>query len=129
MSNWSKTVSPDLAYRRAGGRRRYNAQRQQARDARREQIKVWILADERPCVAANRTGTVPRLARMFGVHRSTITRDLAVIRDTLVLPDPCCEMEAEMQRRERIIHEASWRPYLGLFPSPQAVEQGPADEA
>jgi len=95
-----------MAYRRAGGRRRLNAERRQARDNRRKQIEALILADARPCVASYGRGFGPRLAEMFGVHRSTIARDLTVVRQAIVLPDPCCDVharfEAEWQERQRL---------------------------
>ena len=115
-----------MAYRRAGGRRRFNAERRRTRDARRERITALILAAERPCVASYQMGFAPRLASLFGVSRSTIVRDLSVIRKTLVLPDPCCEhdaqLEAEWKERERL-NEASLRRYYGRFLPPDAVDR------
>jgi hypothetical protein len=68
---WSEPVSDDLAARRAGGRRRYNARR--AILARFRQARVMELLCAAPPLAH---GTQARIARELGVHRSTVSRDI-----------------------------------------------------
>lgn len=53
-------------YRRAGGRRKYNRERQDRAKWRRDQI---------PELAIKFQWTQAQIARHFGVHRSTINRD------------------------------------------------------
>ncbi len=63
-------LTPDQAYRRAGGRRRYNKQR-----------KAWALF-RRLCILHHlhthgyQLGTLSALADEWGVHPSTIGRDV-----------------------------------------------------
>ena len=107
-----------MAWRIAGGRRRYNAQRRRARDERRARVKAALLATERPCVAA--LGAATRLARQFGVHHSTMVRDLEAITPTLVLPDPCCALHAALdadldRRRGAYTSTFGFKPTLEQF--------------
>ena len=101
---WSGPVPADVAHRRAGGRRRHNAERRRARDARRARVAALVLAKERPC--AIEAGWAPRVARMLGVHPSTISRDLATVRPTLALPERCCRWHVEAMVREGIRQRA-----------------------
>lgn len=71
---WKKTIGPDLARRRAGGRRRYNAKRRRRAEARRGAISNWLA--ENPTAAIFSRGLPAALAPAFGVHPSTIWRDL-----------------------------------------------------
>jgi hypothetical protein len=64
----------DEICKRAGGRRRYNAWRQFMREFRRIKITHEILQ------TGDYYGVQADLARKFGVHPSTISRDLAFIR-------------------------------------------------
>ena len=73
--NWSNYAPKDEVNRRAGGRRRLNAERYEQALVRRVQIleligASWIM---RP------RGLQAKLALLFSVHRSTITRDIAAI--------------------------------------------------
>ena len=61
------------AYRFVGGRRRYNAARRRAADARREAIAAFILQHPMMSLLPRRHATT--LARLFGVHPTTIGRD------------------------------------------------------
>jgi hypothetical protein len=69
--DWSAPVSDDVAARRAGGRRRYNARR--AFFAVFRQARVAKLLCKAPPLAH---GAQAMIARALGVHRSTITRDV-----------------------------------------------------
>lgn len=67
--------SPDWVNRRAGGRRRYNAQRQLAALERRRRLaRLLRRIGWRGWVA---WGVQGRIARRFGVSQSTISRDMA----------------------------------------------------
>lgn len=59
---------PDSIIRRAGGRRRYNAERQRAQAIRRHQVAALLDDDFQADIA-----------RALNVSRSTICRDAAVI--------------------------------------------------
>src|SRR5690349_13236417 len=98
---WGAPVPPAVAYRRAGGRRRWNAQRRRVRDERRARIAELVLASERPCVATFRQGWATQLARRFGVHPTTIGRDFEAVRRTIVLPSPCCWLHAQEAEKDR----------------------------
>ena len=71
---WNFWTDNGSAGRRAGGRRRYNAQRRRQVEARREALVaalggcVWL-----PLI---RRGAITALAQSFGVSPSTISRDL-----------------------------------------------------
>lgn len=91
-------MTPEAIYRRAGGRRRYNATRRRLQADRRVLVTAALLATGAPCMVDY--GWPARLARTLGVHHSQISRDLAAIRPTLELPDPCCDHHRRMQEEE-----------------------------
>lgn len=68
---WHSHIDPHRAYCRAGGRRRYNAERQRRADQRRVIVAgmLWQLL-------FRKRGLIGALARHLGVHRSTIWRDV-----------------------------------------------------
>jgi hypothetical protein len=73
---WSKPTSNGTAALRAGGRRRYNAERKQEMWERRFAIlRILALAGDLP------HGGQRLLAERFGVHKSVISRDLAWARE------------------------------------------------
>ena len=69
----SERVSNDVAQRRAGGRRRYNAQRRAQCGARRRLVLRVLLQHGRP------EGLQTALAAQLGVSRATICRDVRVL--------------------------------------------------
>ena len=69
---WSKLTSSEEVFRRAGGRRRYNAMRQRRAEARRQEI-ARVLG---PMALLSPHGLSVALARAFGVSRQTAWRDL-----------------------------------------------------
>ena len=72
MSNdWGAWVPADVAYRRAGGRRHYNAWRQFMAIMRRRKVGKMLLAGKKQV----------DIARALGVHRSTISRDVTWLRE------------------------------------------------
>jgi predicted transcriptional regulator len=71
---WRWYTDPGTVCRRAGGRRRYNAQRQRAMLVRR--LKVLALALE----LGHGRGVQAEIARLLGVSQATISRDLAAAR-------------------------------------------------
>ena len=79
--DWNRWIDPEAAKRRAGGRRRYNAQRRRRADARRAQIAAWL--DENLWAVMFPRGVPTALAPAFGVHPSTIWRDLQLIQQVL----------------------------------------------
>ena len=75
--DWNRSTDANTAKRRARGRRRYNAQRRRRAEARRETIAECL---EKNIAAALFTrGLSAAFAPVFGVHPSTIWRDLQVI--------------------------------------------------
>lgn len=81
MSNsWSFPTSPDVAARRAGGRRHYNRRRQTLALIRR--TEVCELLDRFPL---REWGTVSRIARLLGVSASTVCRDIKAMFPPAVL--------------------------------------------
>lgn len=74
--NWSDFSSASEIAKRAGGRRRYNAQRQAKALTRRLAILELFGAQ----VILNPHGSQSILASHFGVNRSTICRDIEAIR-------------------------------------------------
>jgi hypothetical protein len=72
---WSNRIGDAAAIARAGGRRRYNAQREREKWRRRFAIlRICAAADEL------RHGFQQELAGRFGVHKSVISRDLVWVR-------------------------------------------------
>ena len=69
---WSKLTSSEKVFRRAGGRRRYNAMRQRRAEARRQEM-ARVLG---PMALLDPHGLSVALARAFGVSRQTAWRDL-----------------------------------------------------
>lgn len=63
-------------YRRAGGRRKYNASRQRAAAYRREVIRDVLMSGE---VDESVPGLQRDIARALGVSRSTVCRDFAAL--------------------------------------------------
>ena len=81
-TNWSRPTDTQTAYKRAGGRRGYNARRQFAAAERRYQIMA--LLDRWHITPIRQRGVFARLAEALHVHRSTISRDWhRLIGDTI----------------------------------------------
>lgn len=78
--------STDELHRRAGGRRRYNAERQRAAWARRKAI-IEAIGEGTALLSPH--GIQTALAERFGVNRSTICRDIAAIRKAWRDPRRC----------------------------------------
>ena len=74
---WGSWTAKATAHKRAGGRRRYNAERQRRAWERRAAIDEWLC--EHPWAAFFPRGLPALLAPAFGVHPSTIWRDLQCI--------------------------------------------------
>jgi len=75
---FSRSVSPEVAYHRAGGRRRYNVERQ-IETIRRQAAIIAHLTKNPFCGSSSFRGINTRLAKMFGVSRQTIHRDISAI--------------------------------------------------
>ncbi len=75
--DWNRWIDAEAAKRRAGGRRRCNAKRRRQADARRAQIAAWL--DDNLGFVLFPRGLPAALAPAFGVHPSTIWRDLQLI--------------------------------------------------
>ena len=76
-TNFYEDQSPEAVARRAGGRRRYNAQRHEEAIQRRLRIleivgAKWVL---------NPHGMQTQLAKALNVNRSTINRDFEALRE------------------------------------------------
>jgi hypothetical protein len=84
MTTRKSTSAPaafDELCRRAGGRRRYNFLRKQAKFARRAEIFSRLA--NLPRVSLSTRGLQPALAKALGVSRRTICRDIWAIRHAL----------------------------------------------
>ena len=77
-----KPLTFDEVCRRAGGRRRYNAQRRAEMFVRRIIILGRIPRDP----GCMQRGWCAALAREFGVSRATISRDIWAVLDRPLLP-------------------------------------------
>lgn len=76
-TNWNAYRPANEIAKRAGGRRRVNAERHAQALVRQVQIleligATWIYPPR---------GLLSRLAKVFGVHRSTVTRDIQAINE------------------------------------------------
>lgn len=75
---WAKPVSGSEAGRRVTARARYNSKRKQQRYKRRLEIARLYYANGEPA-----RGEQQRLAEKFGVHKATLSRDMAWVRKWL----------------------------------------------
>ncbi|MDQ3816075.1 MAG: hypothetical protein M3362_00095 [Acidobacteriota bacterium] len=89
--NWGAKTDFDVVCKRAAGRRRYNAKRREEARERYLQVVEAIMP-----TGGRKRGTQAQLARVLGVHRSTICRDVAKWRRLLL----------EVMRRYRSLIEA-----------------------
>jgi hypothetical protein len=123
-ATWSAPAPADTVYHRAGGRRRYNAQRGLAAMVRRIKVAQLVLQEKaavvvpkvkpdyaasmhRALVAIGNRGMQARIARELGVSASTVCRDLKRLKRELGIwpatPDAMSqvrEMRAEAFRRD-----------------------------
>ncbi len=74
--NWSQPTSWAKVCCRAGGRKRYNAERKRRKQDRRMEIICRTAGTDR-----STRGLQAVLAQVLGVSKATICRDLAAIRD------------------------------------------------
>lgn len=72
---WSNGTDSASVYKRAGGRRRYNAMRQRKAETRRDTIARMFRAEW----LLHLRGIAPQLAVMLGVSRQTAWRDLQAV--------------------------------------------------
>ncbi len=100
---WART-SPEAAARRAGGRRRYNADRQTDALLRRHLVAQMLgeYGFER--------GAQSRMAEDLGVHRSTISRDLDWLLEDKRRPCQTCgtRLTPEQWRNADRWEKACW---------------------
>jgi DNA invertase Pin-like site-specific DNA recombinase len=88
--DWAAPVSNDIAARRAGGRRHYNAMRQLRALLRRGEVSRLLEVAYTPT----------EIAQALGVSRITIWRDLHAISQAEPSPDcPRCRWYALLRRR------------------------------
>lgn len=80
-SRWSRTTTAEEAYRRASGRRHYNFARQGRAWWRQWEIAEWLT--RKMHLPKPPRGYQAELARMFGVSRATISRDIKAITAAL----------------------------------------------
>ncbi|MBY0588339.1 helix-turn-helix domain-containing protein [bacterium] len=80
---WFAPIEDGDAYRRAGGRRAYNARRTFAREARLRRIVEMMHRLPRDITSLRFLpwGSQQKLADRLGVHPGTISRDLKALRD------------------------------------------------
>lgn len=94
-SEWSQPTSNDAAYRRAGGRARYNLKRFDVAFKRRQSL-LLLLRHKAP-----RRGDLAHLARQLGVSKATVCRDVAQLKQSKSLgpADPTfAQILREMKR-------------------------------
>ena len=100
--DWSAPASDDEAAVRAGGRRRYNRERQLFAELRRSQL-IGLIIQGRHGFFDH--GLRTRLAARLGVHRTTIGRDIEAIleesRPTRTCPACGCTTRHIFLRRTR----------------------------
>lgn len=105
MGNVWAPTTPEAAARRAGGRRRYNRERQEGAFLRRYQVAE--LLDR---YGLDR-GAQSRMAEELGVHRSTISRDLDWLLEGKRKPCQTCgtRLTPEQWRNVDRWEKAQWR--------------------
>lgn len=114
MSNKSgwPGVSPEASARRAGGRRRFNRQRQEDAAARR-----YLVATMLP-EAGLEYGVQSEIAEALGVHRSTISRDIQWLLGGKTIPCQTCgtRLTPEAWKRADRWERAQWTPVVPTQP-------------
>jgi hypothetical protein len=116
-AGWSAPAPADVVYRRAGGRRRYNAQRRLAALIRRVKLAHLLVKEmsavvvpeiepdnlasiDRALKAIRNRGAQARIARELGVSRSTVCRDrMRLFRELGIWPaaqDPMCRLLSQL---------------------------------
>jgi hypothetical protein len=102
---WSRPVSDAEAHSRAGGRARCNRQRELEAFSRRNRVlRRYIEMNAAP-------GAKAQIAREFGVHRSTVTRDIQRWSGEQSLLCPTCLTPIRGDDCDRII-EARQQPHV-----------------
>jgi hypothetical protein len=86
-ADWSARTTTDEAYRRAGGRRSYNARRQIM--ALYRQMRLMEIVARNRLDLWTRNGTQQALAHTLGVSKSTISRDIKAILSEYRPGKPC----------------------------------------
>lgn len=100
---WSSPTSPEQAYRRAGGRRHYNAKRSEAAFRRRMEVFSALYGSGRTGSRVLRHGDRAELARTLGVSRSTVCRDVKEVwRWMRITPCPTCDHTLTMDKAEEL---------------------------
>jgi hypothetical protein len=84
-TEWSQRIDTGAAYRRASGRRHYNAVRRFIQALRRAELAERLACKD----ALFRRGLQTELARELGVSRATVCRDMAYLL-RLGWPNPTC---------------------------------------
>lgn len=85
-TKWSTPTDFETVCRRAAGRRRYHAKRQAEA---RKRFKIVLAVTFPP--EGHKRGTQAQLARELGVSRSTISRDVAKWKRTLLEAGRLCQ--------------------------------------
>ena len=118
--NWSDYTSELHAYARASGRRHYNSVRKFRATLRRMEIVDWAHRHDTTTIAR---GIQSRLAEVFGVHRSTICRDLQKIAEenTARCACPTCGRELPIMSRTKEEREFMMRLIRNPFPGVPGV--------
>jgi len=97
---WAQPVSNEEAFRRAGGRRRYNAQRREAALVRRQRLLQALLAERRSLYDR---GTARWWSACAGISVSTARRDLRWVEEQLIAAAPdiclCCGGTGRLPRQ------------------------------
>jgi hypothetical protein len=93
-ADWSAPTSPEIAARRAGGRRRWNYERQQAASRRRHEVWEVLFREGR----LFERGIRVRLAARLGVSYSTICLDLKKLLEEMA-PCPTCGSPARLRHQ------------------------------
>ena len=128
---WSSPTTAEAAARRAGGRRRYNAERQRSQAERR--ARVAELMRQNRCAATLDHGARVAAARELGVSLKTIGEDVRAIRADTDYRGGCCAEHGRAYRsrlnaQERIAameraQTAGLAASLGRVLSPDAVRR------
>ena len=105
---WATWEKADTVKRRAGGRRRYNAERQRRVRQRRQAIAEWL--SKHPARWLYTRGLPVALAPAFGVHPTTIWRDLQV----LLYPPRACTFWRNGELLFTVYRQYPGGPVVGL---------------
>jgi hypothetical protein len=127
FSRHPPNMTTEQVHRRAGGRRRYNFERQLRAKLRRLQVRYLLLENRLWIGELVQHGALAEIARQLGVSRATICRDLQQLREEYhqVGICPTCGQEfCISERRVELLEDEVMNQVVDKIPPSQPEQPG-----